>query len=125
MAKTSFDPNFDSDLNFDFAVFDGYDDDNEELKFDLYLMTREIKQASSSLSRVALLPKKQRERWLRENQAQLQQLMDGLVHDVVSVFEDMEVDKIVLADSIACVTELRELINTLNSLSGENKPLRG
>ncbi|MBT3249595.1 MAG: hypothetical protein HN846_02335 [Candidatus Pacebacteria bacterium] len=113
------------DLNFNLSFSDGFDDDNESFKFDLFLMTREIKQISSSLKQVTLLPKKQQKQWVRDNQKLLRKFMSNLNHDMYDVLDEMSLDNDVLLETISCVTELRELINTLNSLMVGGRSLIG
>jgi hypothetical protein len=105
-----------TDLNFNLSISDGFEDDNEAFKFDLFLMTREIKQITDSLKHVTLLPKKQQIAWVKDNQQLLRKFMSNLNHDMSDVLDDMSLDRDVLHKTISCVTELRELINTLNGL---------
>ncbi len=109
------------DLNFNLSISDGFNDDNEAFKFDLYLMTREIKQISDSLRHVTLLPKSQQKAWVRNNQKLLNKFMDGLTHDMSDVLDEMSLDQEALKETISCVTEMRELVNTLNSLMSDRK----
>jgi K+-sensing histidine kinase KdpD len=104
------------DLNFNLSISDGFEDDNEAFKFDLFLMTREIKQITNSLKQVTLLPKKQQHDWVKNNQKLLHKFMNSLTHDMSDVLDEMSLDRDVLQKTIACVTELRELVNTLNGL---------
>ncbi len=112
------------DFNFNLSISDGFEDDNEAFKFDLFLMTREIKQITDSLRHVTLLPKKQQRAWVKENQKFLNKFMSSLTHDMFDVLDDMSLDKDVLQKTISCVTELRELVNTLNGLMTEGPMLR-
>ena len=109
------------DFNFNLSFNDGFDDDNEAFKFDLYLMTREIKQISDSLRHVTLLPKSKQRSWVRDNQQLLDRFMDNLNREMSDVLDEMSLDKDALKETIACVTELRELVNTLNSLMTDRK----
>lgn len=103
-------------LNFNLSISDGFEDDNEAFKFDLFLMTREIKQITDSLKHVTLLPKKQQARWVKDNQQLLHRFMHNLGDDMADILDDMSLDHDVLQNTISCVTELRELVNTLNGL---------
>jgi hypothetical protein len=123
MADSSWDLDFDLDV--DFSVLDGYDDDSEELKFDLYLLTREIKQISDSLQNVSILPKAKQQAWVKENRSQLHKLMDGLVKETMELFDGMEFDKDTLSESISCMTELRSLMTQLHNIMGDTHQLRG
>lgn len=104
------------DFNFNLSISDSFEDDNESFKFDLFLMTREIKQITTSLKHVTLLPKKQQDRWVKANQKFIHKFMNNLNHDISDVLDDMSLDRDVLQKTISCVTELRELVNTLNGL---------
>ncbi len=104
------------DLNFNLSISDSFEDDNEAFEFDLFLMTREIRQITSSLKHVTLLPKKQQKQWVKDNQKLLYKFMGNLNHDMSDVLDDMSLDHDVLQKTISCVTELRELVNTLNGL---------
>jgi hypothetical protein len=123
MGNTSWDLDFDLDV--DFSVLDGYDDNSEEVKFDLYLLTREIKQISDSLKNVSVLSKPKQEAWVKENKGQLHKLMDGLVKEAMELFDGMEFDKDTLTESITCMTELRSLMTQLHSIMGDSRQLRG
>lgn len=125
MANTFWDPDLDGDFNVDFSVVEGYDDDSESIKFDLYVMTREIKQINDSLKTVGLLPKAQQKQWVKDNRAQLQNMMDGMVKEVMEMFDGIEFDKETLADSVSCMTELRAMMTHLHSIIGDSKQLRG
>ena len=104
------------DFNFNLSISDGFEDDNEAFKFDLFLMTREIKQITTSLKHVTLLPKKQQHEWVKDNQQLLHKFMNNLTHDMSDILDEMSLNQDVLQKTISCVTELRELVNTLNSL---------
>ena len=105
-----------SDINFNLSVTDDYGDDNEAFKFDLFLMTREIKQITDSLRLVTLMPKNKQKTWVKDNQQLLHKFMDTLTHDMFNVLDEMSLDQDVIQETIFCVTELRELVNTLNGL---------
>lgn len=119
----------DSDLNkphrINFTINDGYDDDNAELKFDLYLMTREIKQITDHLRRITILPRKEQIVWVNKNQLMLDGFMNKLTQDVFENLEEMELDQDALQETIACVVQLRELTNTLRGLMKGPRQLRG
>jgi hypothetical protein len=105
-----------TDLDFNLSINDGYEDDNEAFKFDLFLMTREIKQITSSLRLVTLLPKNKRHRWVKDNQQFLQKFMSTLTIDVSEVLDEVQLDQDALQETISCVIELRDLVNTMNGL---------
>ncbi|MBU0579227.1 hypothetical protein KKE34_04790 [Patescibacteria group bacterium] len=118
-------PNTIPNLNFNFSFTDGYEDDNEAFKFDLFLMTREIKQITDSLRHVILLSKNQQHKWVKDNQRFLHRFMNSLTHDMFDVLDDMSLDQDALQETITCVTELRELVNTLNGLMTGRPRLQG
>lgn len=105
-------PNPNSNLSFT----NGYSDGNESFKFDLFLMTREIKQIADSLRHITLLPKTQQRVWVKSNQKFLHQFMNSLTHEMFDILDEMSLDQDSLQETITCVTELRELVNTLNAL---------
>ena len=113
-----------SNLNFNLSISDSFGDDNEAFKFDLFLMTREIKQITDSLHHVTLLPKNQQHVWVKDNQKFLNNFMKNLTQDMSNVLDEMSLDRDVLQKTIVCVTELRELINTLNGLMTGGSRLR-
>ncbi|MBU0576869.1 hypothetical protein KJ707_02340 [Patescibacteria group bacterium] len=113
------------DFNFNLSFSDSYEDDNEVFKFDLFLMTREIKQITDSLQNVTLLPKNQQRAWVKDNQKFLHRFMDSLTHDMFNVLDEVSLDQDALQETITCVTELRELVNTLNGLMTGGQRLAG
>lgn len=122
MAKNSWDLNFD----FDLSIVDEYEDDgNAELKFDLYLTTRQIKQIADSLKNITLLPVTQQKKWVKQNKSYLLRMMDTFTSEVMDMFDEAELNQDALDESIACMSEFRQLMNTLNSLVGSNHRLRG
>lgn len=92
--------------------------------FDLFLMTREIKQISDSLKRVTLLPKTKQQLWVKHNQLMINKFMERLTHDMLDVLDDISLDQDVLQSTIACVTELRQLVNTINDLMSGGPQLK-
>jgi hypothetical protein len=121
------DSSWDLDLNFDldFSVLEGYDDNSDAVKFDLYILTREIRQINDSLKNVTLLPKTKQEAWVKENKRQIRKLMDDKVKEVMEMFDGMEFDKETLPESVTCMTELRALMTQLHSIMGDSQQLRG
>ena len=112
------------DFNFNLSISDGFEDDNQAFKFDLFLKTREIQQINSSLRHVTLLPKRQQQAWVKSNQDLIHKYMDNLTQDMFEVLDDMSLDRDAIQETISCVTQLRELVTMLNSLMTDQKKFR-
>lgn len=105
----------------DVTIFDGYEDDNSVLKFDLYLLTREIKSAISQLKPIALLSQRKQLEWVQEHKPMLDQYMQELVEEVMELFSDTDLDQDSVGEAVKCVTELRNLLSTLYAIMGEEQ----
>lgn len=105
-----------SSFKFNFLLSEGVADESEIFKFDLFLMTREMRQLTQYLRRITLWPQDHRRRWVKDNQEMLNQFMQDLTFDIFDTMEEAGLDQSVLAETIICVTELRELANTLHSV---------
>lgn len=108
-------------MKFNLSLSDEAADDNQLFKFNLYLMTREIQQISSALQNVTLLPEKKQQAWVQDNQELLQGFMKKLSHEMFEVLDEMSLDQTALAETIICVTQARDLVNTLSSLMNNKK----
>lgn len=105
-----------SDLQSNLLLTDHHADDDAAFKFDLFLMTREIKQITASLRQITLLPTTHQRRWVQDNQHFLHHFMESLTQDVFAVMDEVDLDQDSLAETIDCVTQLRQLATTLNNL---------
>lgn len=98
--------------------------DSQELRFELFLKTRQIKELSQMMASLRLMPKRERRSWLREHEGMLQDQIDTLLEEIMGAFDQRELDSEVLAESIECVTELKNLMNTLQDLLSSEHQLQ-
>lgn len=98
---------------------------NESVKFELYLLTRKLNQLSESMQSIVLLPKKEQKAWVKANESQLTQLLETTAAEVLSVFDGMELSEENLEEAMNCMTQLRYLMDTINTVLHQQGKLQG
>lgn len=103
------------------AVMD--DENNDSVKFNLFIKTNEIKQIIDSLQSVMLLPKKDREKWVTDHEEHVNRLLDTFMNDASLALDGLYLDNEALKLSMDYVTSLRDAMNTLHSILYEHRKL--
>ncbi|MGD9129628.1 MAG: hypothetical protein PVJ09_04035 [Candidatus Woesebacteria bacterium] len=88
----------------------------DEVKFDLYIKAREIKQINEYLERIMLFSKKRKQAWLGENEEMINQLLDSIMEDSMMVMDGLEVDSESMELSVELMINLRNAVYTLRNL---------
>lgn len=94
----------------------------EEVKFDLYLKLREIKEISRYLEKILLTKEEKRMLWVNENEDLIHQLLDSFITDSTLILDGMTLDGEAMSMSVDLMSHLRQLFNVLQSLL-KNKQL--
>ena len=95
------------------------------LKSDLFLKINQIKGMLDELEKVMLLPKKKKDKWVNQNYAFLQELMDEYLDDSEMVFEGITLDSQSRELAVEYVTNLRDMITIMKSILQGKNQLRG
>jgi uncharacterized protein YhdP len=96
---------------------DHFEQRNEEIKFDLFVQTRRVKQiyqALTSLLRQSF--NSQQEDWLIDNKEIVDQLLDDLLDDSLLVLDGVQMDDESKNLSVELMTNIRETVTIINTL---------
>lgn len=99
-------------------------EDSADLKFDLYLRSREMKQIVSYLEKIMLKNKHERELFVVENKMFIDSLMKTFVDDSNLTLEGMQMDQESAQLSMQLATDVRKSISLINALFYGNEGLR-
>ncbi len=91
-------------------------EDSADLKFDLYLRSREMQQIVFHLEKVMLKKKSERELFVTENKVFLDNLMKTFVDDSNLTLEGMQVDQETAQLSMQLAMDMRKSISLINAL---------
>ena len=91
-------------------------EDQADLKFNLFLRSREMKQIVVYLEKVMLKKKSERELFVSENKALIESLMKVFVDDSNLSIEGMQMDKESAKLSMQLAMDLRKSISLINAL---------
>lgn len=87
-----------------------------EIKFDLFLKAREIRELNQTLERIFLFNRKDRLGWVKENSDLINQLLDSLMQDAMLVIDGLNLDQESIILSVELMSNLRNALSTLRSL---------
>jgi len=91
-------------------------EDSADLKFDLYLRSREMKQIVAYLEKVMLKKKNERDLFVAENKVFIDSLMKTFVDDSNLTLEGMQLDQESAQMSVQLAMDLRKSISLINAL---------
>lgn len=91
-------------------------ENSDDLKFDLYLRSREMKQIVSHLEKVMLKNKSERELFVTENKVFIDSLMKTFMDDSNLSLEGMQMDRESAQMSMQLAMDLRKSISLINAL---------
>jgi hypothetical protein len=91
-------------------------EDTADLKFDLFIRSREMEQIAVHLESLMLKHKKEREIFVKENRAYLETLMPLLVENSNLSLEGMQLDREAAALSMQLAVNLRKSLSLINAL---------
>ncbi len=92
-------------------------------KFRLFLKNREIQEIKSVLSHVLHMPGTQRSEWIEEYGEFVNQAFDALVDDSNLVLDELPFDDEVLLLSHELVTSLRDALQLMEGILGDQQQL--
>lgn len=95
-----------------------------DIRFDLVLRTRELKQLEKVLKQVHDLPSRDKTQWVADNGPMLSQAYDQFVSYTSRTLEDISMDDEVLSLSKELVATLRDTSELLEGLVGSTPRLR-
>ncbi len=87
-----------------------------DVKFDLFLKTREVKQISHSLQKVLTMRRDQRVAWINENGEMINQLLDNFLEDSALILDGAQLDLEGQNLSVEFMKNLREALNIISNL---------
>ncbi|AKM81098.1 MAG: hypothetical protein UT13_C0001G0137 [Candidatus Pacebacteria bacterium GW2011_GWF2_38_9] len=91
-------------------------EDQNDLKFSLYLRSREVSQIVLYLEKIMLKKKSERELFASENKAFIDSLMKAFVEDSNLTLEGMQMDQESAQLSMQLATDLRKSVSLINAL---------
>jgi len=91
-------------------------EDRANLKFNLYLRSREIKQIVFYLEKVMLKKKSERDSFINENRSIIESLMKIFVESSNLTLEGMQLDQESVQLSMQLAVDLRKSISLINAL---------
>lgn len=98
-------------------------DDGANLKFNLYLRSREMREIVLNLEKVMLKKKTERDLFVIENKTFIDALMKTFVNDSNLTLEGMQMDQETAQLSMQLATDLRKSISLINALFYHNEGL--
>lgn len=87
-----------------------------DLKFDLFVRSREMEQIATYLESLMLKHKKERETFVEENRSTLESLLPVLVENSNLSIEGMQLDREAAALSMKLAVNLRKSLSLINAL---------
>jgi hypothetical protein len=94
---------------------------DQVLEFDLFLISREIKQTTQELSKINLLPDSEKQSWLAENEALVSFFMSDLLSELKDVFLDLSLKQGTAEEAMSCVSHLQELTEVVEHLISDSR----
>jgi hypothetical protein len=98
-------------------------DDEANLKFNLYLKSREMREIVLNLEKIMLKKKAEREVFVTENRVFVDSLMKTLVDDSNLTLEGMQMDQESVQLSMQLATDVRKSMSLINALFYSNEGL--
>jgi len=89
---------------------------DDEIKFHLFLKSRELKQISLALQRVMLKEKSERQAWVEENQKIIENLVKVFSEDSSLSLDAMSMDDEAAVLSLELADNLKKTISIINTL---------
>jgi hypothetical protein len=96
----------------------------DEIKFDLYLKARELRQLSEYLEKVLLRSAQYRQRWIQENRPVLESLLKVFSEDSNLSLAGIQLDAEAASLSMELAVSLRQTVAMINALFYSNDGLR-
>lgn len=88
----------------------------EEVKFDLYLKIREIKQISLYLESILSLDSNKREKFVIDNKEMLEDLLDNLFDESITIVDGASLDKEAMNLTISLIQTVRNTVTVIQNL---------
>ncbi len=89
---------------------------DQVLEFDLFLISREIKQTAQELNKINFLSTAEKQNWLEENEALISFFMTDLLSELKTIFFDLSLKQSTAEEAMGCVVHLQELTGIVNQL---------
>ena len=87
-----------------------------ELKFNLFLKSRELKQISLAFQRVMLKERAERELWVEENQSVMENLLKVFAEDSSLSLDGIQLDDETALLSVELAENLKKTVSIINTL---------
>lgn len=94
---------------------------DQVLEFDLFLISREIKQTTQELSKINLLSVTEKESWLAENEPLISFFMTDLLSELKKIFLDLSLKQSTAEEAMDCVNHLQELTLVVDQLINSSR----
>jgi len=94
-----------------------------QIKFGLFVKTHEMRQLEQSLRHILLLPKIERNTWIKDHEDLMNNLLESFVQDSTFALDGLQLDTEAAELSIEFVTSLRDVMNTLRGILENAKSL--
>ncbi len=102
--------------------FDQFEQSNEEVKFDLFVQTRRVKQISTALTQILQHNlDSEVENWIGHNSEIVDQLLNNLLDDSLLVLDGVQLDDESKSLSVELMANIRETVDIVNALIKKNQ----
>jgi len=111
------------------SLFDDFDQDEphelsqDELKFDIYLRTREIKELGNVLKDILLLPAEKKQDWLEENGEIMNDSLDSFIDRSNIALHGLSLDDEMMELSSDLVHSLQDTLTVMRSIIREHQKI--
>ncbi|HEX7018274.1 MAG TPA: hypothetical protein VF209_05205 [Patescibacteria group bacterium] len=95
----------------------------DEIKFGLFVKSHEVQQIINSLKEIMLLPSAERVKWVEEYQDILTDLLDSFMEDSVLAMDGLQLDSEGMDLSVELVANIREVMNSLQTILSDARVL--
>ena len=95
----------------------------DEIKFDIFLRTREVKELGSVLRELSLMPQSKKSRWLKDNGEVVQAGMDDFLDDSKLVLQGVSLDEEMVQLSGDLVSSMQETLSVMHAVFQDQKIL--
>jgi len=90
--------------------------EKDEIKFDIYVKLRELKQIGEGFKKLSGLPEAERLSWLSEHENFLSDMMDSFLNETMGTIDGVALDSETLELSVELVSTMRDTMNIMHNV---------
>lgn len=92
-----------------------WEQENEEIKFDLYVQSRRARQLHKTLTNIAYRAESEQD-WLEANQDLVEGLLDQLLRDSLLALDGIEIDRESIDLSLELISNIKSAVSLIQNL---------